>query len=91
MRTSQMQTVRNRRRRSRRSLVSPASTRPCRIRIYQTINDPMPNRQTLNRIIFAIARALRHRRSVVPGPGSRPGVIYHRNNDSIDIEVILEE
>lgn len=92
MRTSQMQTVRNRRRRSRRSLpATPTSTRPCRIRIYQTINDPTPNRQALNRIIFAIARALRHRRSVVPGPGARPGVVYHRNNDSIDIEVILEE
>lgn len=52
--------------------------------------EPIPSRQTLNRIIFAIARALRHRRSVPAGPGARPGVVYRRNYDTIDIEVVLE-
>lgn len=96
MRTSQMQTVRStsmrRRRRLRRRgiLMTPASSSLCRIRIYQTMSEPIPTRQTLNRIIFAIARALRNRRSVPAGPGARPGVVYRRNNDTIDIEVILE-
>lgn len=95
MRTSQMQTVRNtirRRRRLRRRglMMTPTSSSLCRIRIYQTMSEPIPSRQTLNRIIFAIARALRNRRSVPAGPGARPGVVYRRNSNTIDIEVILE-
>ncbi|KAH8394805.1 hypothetical protein KR222_006246 [Zaprionus bogoriensis] len=96
VRSSQMQTMRDlsasrrRRRRRHRGPVTLGSSTPYRIRIYQTVHEPLPGRQALNRIIFAIARALRLRRTVPAQAGQRPGVIYHRNYDSIDLEVVIE-
>ncbi|XP_017959059.1 uncharacterized protein LOC108653213 [Drosophila navojoa] len=74
-------------RRIRQRMLTPGIGNQYRIWVYHPISEPHPNRHTLNRIIFSIARALRTRRSVPPQPGLRPGVIYRRNADMITIDV----
>ncbi|XP_002004906.3 uncharacterized protein LOC6579009 isoform X1 [Drosophila mojavensis] len=74
-------------RRIRQRMLTPGIGNQYRIWVYHPMHEPHPNRHTLNRIIFSIARALRTRRSVPPQPGQRPGVIYRRNADLITIDV----
>ncbi|XP_023170688.1 uncharacterized protein LOC111599307 [Drosophila hydei] len=77
-------------RRLRQRVSTPSIGTQYRIWVYQPIYEPHPNRHTLNRIIFSIARALRTRRSVPAQPGQHPGVIYRRNADLITIDVERE-